>query len=73
MVALSVGCGDDGDGSAGNDAGMNEDGGAEVYECDPVGANPGQGALFNAPLADDVEVIEKEPQHPGDPGPTDLP
>jgi hypothetical protein len=43
------------------------------YLCDPVGDNPTVGELLNAPLADDVEVIQKEPQHPGDPGPENLP
>lgn len=41
--------------------------------CDPVGAQPEQAALFNAPLADDVEVVQKTPTHPGDPGPDALP
>ncbi len=48
-----------------------DDGGGE--ECDPVGAQPEQAALFNAPLEADVEVIQKVPTHPGAPGPTDLP
>ncbi len=41
--------------------------------CDPIGANPAQGNLFNAPVEADVEVIDKPPTHPGEPGPTDLP
>ena len=44
-----------------------------AFECDPVGADPVVGELLNAPLDDDVEVIEKVPQHPGDPGPDGLP
>ena len=43
------------------------------FECDPVGANPAVGELINAPVADDVEVIVKTPQHPGGPGPDNLP
>jgi hypothetical protein len=31
------------------------------------------GALLNAPVASDVQVIVKTPQHPGDPGPDNLP
>ncbi|MEN0067754.1 MAG: hypothetical protein AAGA48_36835 [Myxococcota bacterium] len=50
-----------------------ETGDQEMYECDPVGADPQVGELLNAPLADDVEVIIKEPQHPGNPGPGNLP
>lgn len=41
--------------------------------CDPVGANAEMGALLNAPVADDVEVIVKQPQHPGPAGPANLP
>ena len=41
--------------------------------CDPQGANPEMGELLNAPLADDVELIVKTPQHPGEPGPDNLP
>lgn len=44
-----------------------------ALECDPEGPNPEQAALFNAPIEDDVEVVEKTPQHPGDPGPENLP
>jgi len=44
-----------------------------AYECDPVGDNPAMGELLNAPLDDTVEVIQKTPQHPGDPGPDGLP
>ena len=49
----------------------NDDG--SDYVCDPMGENPDVGELLNAPLEDDVEVIIKEPQHPGDPGPDNLP
>lgn len=43
--------------------------------CDPKGANPAMGALLNAPLAADVQVIKKTPTHPnpGNPGPGGLP
>ena len=44
----------------------------DVWVCDPVGADPVMGGLLNAPLADDVEVIVKTPQHPGVPGPEGL-
>jgi hypothetical protein len=44
-----------------------------LFECDPVGAFVEMGALLNAELAPDVEVILKVPQHPGAPGPEDLP
>jgi hypothetical protein len=44
-----------------------------ALECDPEGPNPEQAALFNAPIEDDVEVVEKVPQHPGEPGPENLP
>ena len=55
----------DGDETGGSDGGD--------YVCDPVGDNAAVGELLNAPLADDAEVIQKEPQHPGDPGPDNLP
>lgn len=42
-------------------------------ECDPVGEIPQVGELYNAPLEADVEVVVKTPQHPGAPGPRDLP
>ncbi len=64
-------CGGDDDLPAA-DSGTNNDAGT-TYVCDPVGANADQSALFNVPVAGDVEVIVKEPQHPGFPGPTDLP
>lgn len=66
---LAVGaCGDE-TSSSGVDANNGED----EYVCDPVGANPEMGSLLNAPLDGDVEVIVKTPQHPGDPGPDNLP
>lgn len=54
----------------GETEGGTDDGGPA---CDPEGAQPEQAALFNAPLADDVEVIQKTPTHPGAPGPDALP
>jgi hypothetical protein len=76
LAGLSIGaCGGDDDDNSGNtpDSGnATFDAGTE-FQCDPVGANAAQGTLFNAPVADDVEVIVKEPTHPGAPGPTDLP
>jgi len=51
--------------------GGTDDGGEQA--CDPVGDQPEQAALFNAPLEPDVEVIQKVPTHPGAPGPSDLP
>lgn len=44
-----------------------------VVECDPVGDNPIMNGLLNEPVQADVEVITKTPQHPGDPGPDNLP
>jgi len=73
MTCLVGACGDDG--GSGNTPDANDGAfDADVaYVCDPKGANPAMGDLFNAPLASDVEVITKEPQHPGDPGPSNLP
>ena len=63
------------DGTDPQDTGADTDGdtddGGEA--CDPVGAQPEQAALFNAPLEADVEVVQKVPTHPGAPGPLDLP
>lgn len=71
LVGLAL-CGcpatDDDPTPTGGDTGMMVE-----FECDPVGANPEVGALLNAPLDADVEVIMKDPQHPGDPGPENLP
>lgn len=75
LAALSFSaCGnDDDDGPSGvADAGIGADAAVE-YVCDPVGGNADQGGLFNAALGDDVEVIVKQPSHPGFPGPVDLP
>ncbi len=76
LAGLTLGaCGDDDDTGATPQAdasGDTFDGGAE-YVCDPVGENPDHSALLNAPVEDDVEVIVKDPQHPGFPGPLDLP
>lgn len=41
--------------------------------CDPQGPNPEQAALFNAPVEADVEIVQKTPTHPGEPGPENLP
>jgi len=73
VVGLSA-CGDDA-GSADDAAGTGTGGGGDdaAAMCDPVGATPEVGALLNAPVAADVEVIQKTPQHPGAPGPVDLP
>ena len=73
VVGLSA-CGDDAasdDDAAGTGTGGGGDGAAAM--CDPVGATPEVGALLNAPVAADVEIIEKVPQHPGAAGPVDLP
>lgn len=50
-----------------------DDGNVDPEECDPEGVDPEMGALLNAPVAADVEVIQKVPQHPGAAGPLDLP
>ncbi len=42
-------------------------------ECDAEGADAAMGKLLNAPVDSDVEVVVKKPQHPGKPGPLDLP
>ena len=68
---LSFACGDDG-GQGEADASLGFDADTQ-FVCDPMGANPAMGALLNTPLETDVEVIVKTPQHPGDPGPTNLP
>ncbi len=70
--SVLVACGEDGDSSPVDAAGNSSDGDV-AFVCDPVGANPGVGALLNAPLDSDVEVVVKTPQHPGNPGPLDLP
>lgn len=58
----------------GGSAGASE-GGAPTSDdsCDPKGADPIMGKLFNEPVESDVEVIVKKAQHPGKPGPLDLP
>lgn len=66
-------CGDDRGSGNNPDANVGGFDADVAYVCDPKGANPAMGDLFNAPLASDVEVITKEPQHPGDPGPNNLP
>ena len=61
--------------TSGDDGDMDTETGDEVgeFECDPVGAIPEVGALINAPVDDDVEIIVKTPQHPDAPGPEGLP
>lgn len=71
VATLFLACGDD-SGKGDADAGE-KDSGPEAFVCDPKGANPEMGDLMNAPLGNEVEVIEKEAQHPGDPGPLNLP
>ncbi len=70
LVFAFASCGDD-DGQVSFDASNVVD--ASGFTCDPVGANPEMGMLLNAPVDSDVEVIVKTPQHPGDPGPANLP
>jgi hypothetical protein len=72
-TCLFVACGDDGGSGNAPDANVGAFDADVTFVCDPKGANPAMGDLFNAPLANDVEVITKEPQHPGDPGPSNLP
>ena len=63
------GAGDTGDGGA-TDGETDDTAGAA---CDPEGPNPAQAALFNAPVEADVEIVQKTPKHPGEPGPENLP
>ncbi len=65
-------CGDEG-GSEEADAAVNAADANTVFQCDPKGVNPEMGDLLNAELEQGVEVIVKEPVHPGNPGPIDLP
>ena len=65
-------CGDEG-GSEAADAAVRAADANTAFQCDPKGANPEMGDLLNAELDQGVEVIVKEPVHPGNPGPTDLP
>lgn len=64
-------CGDDNAATA--DASVDTPSDAEGCVCDPVGAFPMQGTLLNATLTSDVQVITREPRHPGCAGPEDLP
>ena len=64
-LALSA-CGDDDNKSDGGNT-------PAAWSCDPVGANPAMGALLNEPVDSGVTVVNKTPNHPGDPGPLDLP
>ena len=43
-----------------------------TFVCDPALSTP-RGMLLNAPLDPTVQVINKTPRHPGDPGPDGLP
>lgn len=52
---------------------MGDDDDDDGWECDPVGANPEMGMLLNEPLDPAVQVVQKVPQHPGNPGPLNLP
>jgi len=70
LTLLFATCGDD-DGQSTIDASNIVD--ANGFVCDPVGANAEMGMLLNAPVDSDVEVIVKTPQHPGNPGPNNLP
>ncbi|MFT4628297.1 MAG: hypothetical protein ACI8PZ_006992 [Myxococcota bacterium] len=67
-VGLLISCGGKNGGDTSDSAPVTSD-----FVCDPVGADPVMGGLLNAPLEADVEVVWKEPQHPGAPGPADLP
>lgn len=66
-LILLMACG----GGSSSDAGVSNDAGVPV--CDPTTNPEAQGRLLNAPLAAEVEVIQKTPQHPGPPGPNNLP
>lgn len=73
-LLMAAACGDDGSNSA-PDAAMT-DAAPDAFAgctCDPVGAVPAQGALFNAPLNTDVEVLVRAARHPGCAGPNNLP
>ena len=65
LLGFAASCGDD-DGVTTTDADTE-------FTCDPMGDDPAMGALLNAPVDSDVTVIVKDPQHPGDPGPDNLP
>ncbi|MEM9459161.1 MAG: hypothetical protein AAGF11_33590 [Myxococcota bacterium] len=70
FMALTPACNDDPAPAEGQDS-DGED--SEGEQCDPEGADAQMGMLLNAPVAADVEVIVKTPQHPGPAGPRDLP
>lgn len=72
LALCLVNCEND-DPAASDDETGADDGSGDGGVCDPVGSTPEVGALLNAPVAADVEVIQKTPQHPGLAGPTDLP
>lgn len=67
LCVFALGCPQNDDGTTDGDTDGTD------FVCDPVGDQPEMNGLFNAPVGDDVEVIEKTPRHPGDPGPEDLP
>lgn len=68
LLFLSISCGGDDDSPTTPRADA-----SVAFVCDPVGSNAEMSALLNAELDQGVEVIEKTPTHPGDPGPLDLP
>lgn len=73
-MLMAAACGDDGSNTA-PDAAM-ADAAPDAFAgctCDPVGAVPAQGTLFNAPLKTDVEVLVRATRHPGCAGPGNLP
>lgn len=70
-IALLGACGDDG--AVTDDNGPGGSTGSSSAQCDPVGVEAEVGMLLNAPVEADVEVIIKQPQHPGAPGPENLP
>ena len=72
-LGLTACDGGDGDGDSADTDDSSASDTESALECDPQGPNPEQAALFNAPIEDDVEVVEKQPQHPGEPGPENLP
>jgi hypothetical protein len=68
-LLLLLSCG----GTQGGDTADSNPNEGHLFVCDPVGTHPAMGELLNGPLEADVEVIVKTPQHPGAPGPLDLP
>lgn len=70
LMALAPACNDE---TPPNETQDSDGEDSEGEQCDPEGADPQMGMLLNAPVAADVEVIVKKPQHPGPAGPRDLP